>query len=214
MAKAKRGVARKIVGRRRGAVLEGAVLDAAWAELASQGYGKFTIDAVARRAGTSRPVLYRRWPTRAGLASAAIVRHTKLNPVTVPDLGNLRDEMCLLLRKFADRAPPNLLRLVFDMSADLTAENTSFADERFREDVTREVIERALRRGEVHESRITPRVLRVPLGLVMHEVLITGRPISDGAIAEIVDDVFLPLVSRELALNAPPRAKGRRRVVR
>lgn len=108
--------------------------------------------------------------------------------------------MCLLLRKFADRAPPHLLRLIFEMSTDMTAENLSFADERFRENVARDVIDRAIRRGEVAETRLTPRVLRVPLSLVLHEVLISGRRISDEAITEIVDQVFLPLVSPNASL--------------
>ena len=57
--------------RRRGATLEEAILDAAWAELIDHGYAEMTLEAVAKRAGTSRPVLYRRWPSRTKLATAA-----------------------------------------------------------------------------------------------------------------------------------------------
>jgi AcrR family transcriptional regulator len=180
--------------RRRGTALEDAILDAAWVELATVGYSGLTFEAVAKRAATSRPVLYRRWPTRAGLSSAAIERHVKQNPMIVPDLGNVRDELCLLLRKFADRAPPKLLRLIFEMSDDMASERTSFLDDRFREGSLKDVIERGVNRGEIDEQRLTPRVLRVPLGLVIHDVVLTGRQISDQAISEIVDQVFLPLV--------------------
>ena len=45
------------VERRRGKVLEDAVLDAAWSELTGGGYASFTKEAVATRAHTSRPVL-------------------------------------------------------------------------------------------------------------------------------------------------------------
>lgn len=180
--------------RRRGAALEDAIFDATWAELATGGYSNFTFEAVAKRAGTSRPVLYRRWPTRASLASAAIIRHTRRNPLVVPDLGNFRQELCLLMRKFADRAPPKLLRLIFEMSEDMAAENTSFMDEQFQEDPLKDLIERAVQRGEIDRKRLTPRVLRVPLSLVLHEVVITVRQISDETITEIVDQIFLPLV--------------------
>lgn len=183
------------VRRRRGAALEEAILDAAWAELASVGYSNLTFEAVARRAGTSRPVLYRRWPSRASLASTAIIRHVKLNPLVVPDLGNVRDELCLLLRNFADRSPPRLLRLLFEMSEDMVAEKMNFMDERFRENSLDRVIERAVRRGEIDARRLTPRVLRIPLSLVLHDVIVTGTQLSDEAIAEIVDQVFLPLVT-------------------
>ena len=53
--------------RRRGTKLEDALLDAAWEELQEVGYTRLTMEAVAARAGTSKPVLYRRWPNRARL---------------------------------------------------------------------------------------------------------------------------------------------------
>lgn len=184
-----------VVKRRRGAALEDAILDAAWSELEARGYSDFTFQAVADRAGTSRAVLYRRWPTKASIASAAIVRHLKLNPIKVPDLGNFRDEMCLLLRRFADRAPPRLLGLIFEMSQDMAAEGASFMDDRFQDFPMKDVLERALSRGDVDKDRLTPRVVRLPFSLVMHEVVITVKQISDTAIAEIVDQIFLPLVT-------------------
>jgi AcrR family transcriptional regulator len=184
-----------VVKRRRGTALEYAILDVAWSELEVRGYSDFTFQAVADRAGTSRAVLYRRWPTKASIASAAIVRHIKLNPITVPDLDNFRDEMCLLLRRFADRAPPRLLGLIFEMSQDLAAEGASFMDDRFQDFPMKDVLERALARGDIDEDRLTPRVVRLPFRLVMHEVVITVKQISDTAIAEIVDQTFLPLVT-------------------
>src|SRR5580658_8726409 len=64
--------------RRRGAALEHALLDAAWAELQDVGYAALTIEAVADRAGTSRAVLYRRWRNRPELVIAAMCRHRPL----------------------------------------------------------------------------------------------------------------------------------------
>lgn len=180
--------------RRRGAELEDAILAAAWEELANSGYSHFTFEAVAKRAETSRPVLYRRWPTRAGLACAAIVRHIRRNPLNVPDLGDLREEVCLLMRRFADRSPPPQLRLIIEMSEDMAAENTSFMDARFQDAPMQQIIERAIARGEVAREKVTARVLRVPLSLALHEAVVSGRQISDQAISEIVDQIFLPLV--------------------
>jgi hypothetical protein len=59
----------------------------------------------------------------------------------------------------------------------------------------KDVLERALARGDVDKDRLTPRVVRLPFSLVMHEVVITVKQISDMAIAEIVDQTFLPLVT-------------------
>src|ERR1700753_3922589 len=95
--------------RRRGTALEDAVLHAAWAELVEQGYANMTLESVARRAGTSRPVLFRRWPSRIKLATAALARYFALNPIEIPDLGNFAAEVSLLLRRMSDRARPDLL---------------------------------------------------------------------------------------------------------
>jgi AcrR family transcriptional regulator len=49
-----------------------AILDAARAELAERGYARMSIDAVAARAGVSKPTVYLRHSTKADLATAAI----------------------------------------------------------------------------------------------------------------------------------------------
>jgi AcrR family transcriptional regulator len=193
--------------RRRGEALESAILDAAWAELADGGYSQFTIEGVVRRAGTSRPVLYRRWPTRTSLAAAAISRYYRQNVVTVPDLGNVRDELFLFVRKYAELAPPRLMRLLFDMSSDMAAENMNFGEDRFRVYPLKAVIDRAIERGEIDPQRITKRVMGLPLTLALHEIIVTMRVISDEAIAEIIDQIFLPLVS--VQRPKPRRADSR-----
>jgi AcrR family transcriptional regulator len=186
--------------RRRGSALEDAILDAAWAELSEQGYPAMTLEAVARRAGTSRPVLHRRWPSRLKLATAALGRYLATNPIQAPDHGSIRAEMKLLLRGLSSRARPDLIRLLFDMSADLAAVNSRPAD--LRAEITndrtiRTIIQRGVDRGEVDPARLTPRIVALPTDLARHEMLMTLKPLSDDAIREIVDDIFLPLVRRE-----------------
>jgi AcrR family transcriptional regulator len=190
------------IERRRGVRLEDAILDAAWAELVERGYPGLTLEGVAKRAGTSRPVLYRRWPSRTALATAALGRHIAQNPIVVPDLGSVRDEICLLLRRMSDRARPDMIRLVFDMQKDLADKHSSLADMRahlraqiVESDVMQTILERAINRGEIAAARLTPRIVSLPTDLARHEVLMTFEPLSDEAIKEIVDEVFLPLVS-------------------
>jgi AcrR family transcriptional regulator len=185
-----------IVRRRRGAALEGAILDAAWRELAHGGYARLTFEGVAKLAGTSKPVLYRRWDSRARLAAAAIARHTRLNPLIVPDLGNLRDELCLLLRKFADRAPPKQMRLMFEMGQDLESERFGFSDSIFgKDDSLAGILARAVARGEIDAGQLSPRIMRLPSSLVLFEIIVTLDTLTDTAIVEIVDDIFLPLIA-------------------
>jgi AcrR family transcriptional regulator len=188
------------MSRRRGAALEEAILDAAWAELSEHGYAAMTLEGVAKRAGTSRPVLHRRWPSRTKLTTAALGRYLALNPIDVPDLGNICAEMGLLLRGLSDRARPGLLRLLFDMSADLADAKSNFADMRgeiANGRLVRTILDRGVARGEVDADRLTPRIVALPTDLARHEMLMTLKPLSDDVIREIVEDIFLPLVRRD-----------------
>ncbi len=183
--------------RRRGTALEDAILDAAWAQLVEHGYANMTLEAVAQRAGTSRPVLHRRWPSRPKLATAALGRYFALNPIDIPDLGSVSAEMSLLLRKLSDRARPDLLRLLFDMTGDLADAKSSLAG--VRQEITngrliRAILDRGIERGEIDPDRLTPRIVALPADLARHEVLMTLKPLSDEVIREIVDEIFLPLV--------------------
>lgn len=187
--------------RRRGQELENALLDAAWAELVEVGYGRFTIDAVATRAGTSRPVIYRRWPDRAKLAIAAVRHHGSQLPVVTPDTGSVREDMLELLRSASTNRTDVAVLFGVQMGqyfaetgrtpADLRAELLSGRRQPFGID---EVLQRGIDRGELDPDRITPRIARVPMDLLRHELFMTLRPVSEETIAEIIDDIFLPLV--------------------
>ena len=59
-------------GRPRSERVDEAILAAARAELAERGYARMSVDAVAARAGVSKPTVYLRHHTKADLATAAI----------------------------------------------------------------------------------------------------------------------------------------------
>jgi len=183
-----------IARRRRGAVLEKAILEAAWEEVLAVGYAHFTYEGVIKRVGTSRSVLYRRWPTKLQLVMAAAHHFQKAHPIVVPDLGNVRDELYAALRLYADRAPPEAARLIFEMDRDLKAASESFASERFSDNFLDAPLNRGVARGEIDPAKLTPRILWVPVAIVLAELTFFSKTPSDTAIAEIVDQVFLPLV--------------------
>ncbi|MFC7621565.1 TetR/AcrR family transcriptional regulator [Microlunatus sp. GCM10028923] len=72
-------------GRPRSAEIDAAALDVTLTLLDEVGYRRLSLEEVARRAGTSRPALYRRWPTRPALVLAALAG--RLGAVGVPDTG-------------------------------------------------------------------------------------------------------------------------------
>jgi AcrR family transcriptional regulator len=184
-------------GRRRGGELEGAILDAAWAELVEFGYANTTLESVAKRAETSRPVLARRWATRTLLATAAMARHFQQNPVNVPDMGSVSDELCLLLRHMSNRWRPDLIRVALDLTRDLADAGRTWTDLRAKltnGELLRSILKRGVDRGEIDPDRLTPRAIELPTDLARNEILMGRGPLSDEVISEIVNDVFLPLV--------------------
>lgn len=186
--------------RRRGAALEDAVLDAAWVEIAEHGYAAFTVDGVATRAGTSKAVLYRRWPDRAELARAAIARFLRRDPVVAPETGSLRGDVIALLQQANERRVGIGTALVARVSEFQGATGTTIADLRDaaglgHDDLMAQIIERGIERGEVDPAKATERIVRLPSDLFRLELLATFRPVSEEDIIEIVDTIFLPLIS-------------------
>lgn len=59
-------------GRPRDPHIEEIVLKATLQELAEHGFDKMSIDGVAARTGVGKPSIYRRWPNKPALATAAI----------------------------------------------------------------------------------------------------------------------------------------------
>ena len=191
--------------RRRGAALEGAILEAAWQQLIDGGYGGFTIDAIAERAGTSRSVLYRRWADRNDLLEATVGYGLRRDRVAAPDTGNLRDDMIELLRRSnAARAPIAPLMSAF-VGSYFAESGRSFADLRRKafggqpRGALDETLDRAVARGEINPDKLTPRVRTVAFDLIRHELLMTLEPVSDDTIVAIVDEIFLPLVASATA---------------
>lgn len=187
--------------RRRGAELENAILDAAWEQLTAEGYEHFTIDTVAARAQTSKPVLYRRWKTREDLLRAT-VRHRAAaeSPPPVPDTGSLRgDVLALLARANSDRNPivaliSSMLGSYFNKTGPTPAElHDEFIGQ--RGSAVERAVNRAVERGEVDPGRITPRILDLPFALFRHEMMMTLKPVPDHVLRQIVDDIFIPLVT-------------------
>lgn len=187
--------------RRRGQELEEAILAAGWAQLVEGGYNAFTIDAVAERAGTSRSVIYRRWPDRNELLDATLTYGLNQGRATTPpDTGSLRGDIIESLRRSnMSRAAIAPLMSVF-MGAYYADSGRTFADIRERALGQRAagsldiILDRAIERGEADPAKLTPRVRSVAVDLYRHDLLMTAAALSDDAIEEIVDEVFLPLV--------------------
>ena len=63
-----------------------------------------------------------------------------------------------------------------------------------RDQVMREILERAAARGDIKAAAITAQSVAVAPALVDHHFLIHGTPIPDEVVTGVVDGVLLPLL--------------------
>lgn len=185
--------------RRRGAALETALLDAIWDVATTRGYPALTFEAVAAQAGTSRPVVHRRWASRQEMLLAALRHRGAQLRLSEPDTGSLREDLRAVLRQLGG-ARADAIFLLVSLAWDLHRE-TGLPPEGLREHwvgdrggIVQRAYERAVARGEIDPARITPRTIRLPGDLFRHEMLMTLRPPTDATIDAILDEVVLPLL--------------------
>jgi AcrR family transcriptional regulator len=178
--------------------------------MAATGYSGLTMDRVARRAGTNKNAIYRRWPNRAALGLAAY-RELVVADQALPDTGELRGDVLELLRG-ANRqwASPagDILRSLLGSAGDdpqlLAQLRDQTTDAGSATWLT--VLGRAVARGEAPPEALHPRVATVAVVLLRNEYITRGIPtVPDGVLVEIVDEVYLPLVRGRR--RAPPRPR-------
>lgn len=182
--------------RRRGAELVRDLHEAVLAEVEQCGYAGTTYDRVARRAGTSKPVLYRRWPTKAQMVLDALAATTPIGAVS-PDTGSLAGDLKALLAAMRSSVDVSGRRTVLS----LLAEPERITGSTVRElllargaDALEPIVERARRRGELGDVFLPSAFVVLPLDLARHELLVDGA-LSDESIDVIVDEIALPLLT-------------------
>jgi len=185
--------------RRRGDALVGAILTATVEELEVGGYAALTMDAVARRAGTGKASLYRRWASRAELVQEAVYRLAP-SPGELPDTGTLRGDLLAMLRGtaavLAGPAGEALRGLLAEALPDAGRVRGLRAGSRGRNaQLMAEVLARAVARGEIPEDAVVPQRLDVGGALVRNLFLFREGGIRDDDLFGIVDAVLLPLFS-------------------
>jgi AcrR family transcriptional regulator len=183
--------------RRRGKVLEAAIFEVVLQELAETGYVNFSIERVAARAGTSKPVIYRRWPTRARLVYAALRASRPGLSFETPDTGTVRGDVMVILQSVSEMVDELSPEVIFGLIAELLHESQSslFAEvhERNAKTMT-EILARGIGRGEIAAEKLTPRIAALPFDLVRYQLMVLRQPLSAQDIEEIIDRIFLPLV--------------------
>jgi AcrR family transcriptional regulator len=182
--------------RRRGPALEAAIRAAVLELVIHQGAAGVTMEAVAARAGTSKPVLYRRWPDRSALLRDTLVPLV-MEAVPHPDTGSYRGDMIAVLRGWSRffASPEGAIGPVI---VGALPHDTELA-EAFRRGVIgwrkaamAETLARGMRRGEVRDDVCVEVARELGQAVLWHRFLITGDEITEALVLHIVDDILLP----------------------
>ncbi|MEV0413643.1 TetR/AcrR family transcriptional regulator [Streptomyces sp. NPDC050448] len=187
-------------GRRRGQELERAILDAALEQLSTVGWNALTMEGVAARAHTGKAAVYRRWPSKADLV--AEVLRTGLPPIGgIADHGSIRGDLlrlCVRMRDVMESRTGQALRAVLHECDHAHAGRfhdvirSGLHEPAHR--LIRELVQRGIERGDVRPDATDPFVADVIPAMMMYRAKVCGSEWADPDIAEMIDQVMVPLL--------------------
>lgn len=171
-------------GRPRDPRIDGAVLSATVELLAETDYARLLVSAIAERAGTSKPAIYRRWPSKAHLVHEAVF---PIGAATeLPDTGSLPADLREMVRRAmvfltTPAARSALPGLVGEMAADPTLHSALL--ERFAGVIgggLADLLQRAARRGEVRPDVNATELADAIAGITLMGLLTRVAELDDG----------------------------------
>jgi hypothetical protein len=149
-------------------------------------------------------VLYRRWKTREDLLRATVRNRGAADPAAIPDTGTLRGDLLALLTHANTTRNPmaalvsSMLGSYYNQTGPTPAElREEFMSQRDSASAVEQVVNRAVERGEIDPARLTPRIIDLPFDLFRNEWMMTLKLVPDHVLRQIVDDIFIPLVTTQ-----------------
>ena len=166
-------------GRPRSARAHQAILDAALELLAEEGFEGMSVEGIAARAGVGKTTIYRRWATKEDVIIDAVRGiHAE---VPVIDTGNLRDDLLTLAKGTQREGPRSAIERLLPRALSVAQTNPAVFEvyrERLiapRLKVIRQLIERAIERGEVRADLDPQLVVDMFTGALFFRMLITSH---------------------------------------
>ncbi|MFC7528459.1 TetR/AcrR family transcriptional regulator [Actinoplanes sp. GCM10030250] len=186
-------------GRPRDPEVDARITRAAAEVYGAEGWARFSVDAVARKAGVGKASIYLRWPNKEALLAAVLA--TRLSGVRDIDTGSVRDDLVMLARQvlhtFLDEAGGAVLRLMVE--AESIPSGREHLDRFLQSQATagRAIVRRGIERGQLGEQTRATMLLDCISGGALSHALATParlRPqVAAGADAyaeELVDFVL------------------------
>jgi AcrR family transcriptional regulator len=186
--------------RRRGAVLERAILEAALEQLSTVGWAGLTMEGVAAGAQTGKAAVYRRWPSKEDLVADALQAGLPRFE-QAPDTGSIREDLLALCRAARDAMfsrPGFAVRAVIHECDSLQAERfhavifDGIVEPMIK--LVREVITRGIERKEVRADAASSYVFDAIPAIMMYRNKMRGSEWDDPDLEAMIDQLMLPLL--------------------
>ena len=165
-------------GRQRSEAADQAILSATLDLLAENGYGALTVASVIARSGVSSATLYRRWPTKQDLVTAALASmHAEIVDI---DTGSLDTDIAEMVRSTAQALSVRNPEISDDLAIELrrNPEFRAAISEKFvqpRRAVMAGIIGRAVARGELGSDPGVEVTTAFVTGPIHHWVYVQGQ---------------------------------------
>ncbi|MEV0896662.1 TetR/AcrR family transcriptional regulator [Actinoplanes sp. NPDC049802] len=170
------------------AVLRGditvAIRKAVMSELAEVGYGRLSIEAVARRAGVGKTAIYRRWSNKLEMVME-IVSDVAERKVPLPDTGSFSGDLQLLLMIVSTALQHRIAsQIIPDLMAEAArnpqiAETLQRALRTHQQAVGEKLIGQAVTRGELPEGTDPEMAVDMILGPLYWRLAVARQPIGE-----------------------------------
>jgi AcrR family transcriptional regulator len=190
---------------------EASIMRVTFALLAETGYQGLRYDTVATRAGASKATLYRHWPTKAELATAAI-EAADVEGLPGPDTGTLRGDLAAYLGMIAEQVRGEkgavLAGLFVAMRNDVELAARLRALMMSHTPPSLAICARAQERGELppgYEARLVEELLAPALFM---RCFALGLSLDARFIDHLVDDIALPLLTRSTGVRPSSRPRS------
>jgi AcrR family transcriptional regulator len=175
-----------------------AIEEAYFAELAETGYGRLSIDAVAKRAGVGKAAVYRRWRSKLDM-TMALVPKTAVAAIDIPDTGTLRGDVLQYLRTARDAlSHPMVRRIGPDLLAEAirNPELAAVLGEHVREPrriKAAELFTRAVERGQLPVGTDPDLALDLMAGPLYWRLAVMQLPVDDDYCEKLTDHIIAAL---------------------
>jgi AcrR family transcriptional regulator len=175
-----------------------AIVAAVLAELDERGYARLAMESVAKRAGTSKSALYRRWPSKQEMV-LAVLADISVPMADVVETGDLRRDMRAAAESMAAwLAAEPYAKIIPDLIAEAhrtreLAEAISTSISEPRRAYLRSLLTRAIERGDLPADTDLEMAQDLVAALIYWRMVVRQAPVEDDYLDHVTDTALIAL---------------------